>query len=169
MNNKNGIPHKNNEKNGFSHNNEKNGFSQKYDEYDDIYKNGMSINFDDYDGNYQNLLIKILLQFRMDIKMYHWQTKYFSKHKISDELLSSIDDISDKIIEVMLGKFNMRPDLNDSILIRNIDDNIIIDILYKNVNLLEKILNYIKFVSFKSLIDELLVEINKILYLMSFN
>ena len=131
--------------------------------------NDTSINFDNYNGNYQNLLIKILLQFRMDVKMYHWQTKYFSKHKISDELLSSIDDISDKIIEVMLGKFNMRPDIDDTIFISNMKDETFIDILNKNVILLEKILNYIKFVSFKSLIDELLVEINKVLYLMSFN
>ena len=131
--------------------------------------NGTSINFDNYNGNYQNLLIKILLQFRMDVKMYHWQTKYFSKHKISDELLSSIDDISDKIIEVMLGKFNMRPNIDDTIFISNMKDETFIDILNKNVILLEKILNYIKFVSFKSLIDELLVEINKVLYLMSFN
>jgi len=132
-------------------------------------KNDVSINFDDYNGNYQNLLIKILLQFRMDIKIYHWQTKQFSKHKISDELLSSIDDIIDKIIEVVLGNYNIRPNINDTILIRNIDENYIIDILQLNTKLLEKMLNYIKFVSFKSLIDELLVEIKKTLYLMSFN
>lgn len=131
--------------------------------------NDVSINFDDYNGNYQNLLIKILLQFRMDIKIYHWQTKQFSKHKISDELLSSIDDISDKIIEVVLGNYNIRPNINDTLLIRNIDDNYIIDLLQLNTKLLEKMLNYIKFVSFKSLIDELLVEIKKTLYLMSFN
>ena len=131
--------------------------------------NRTSINFDNYNNNYQNLLIKILLQFRMDVKMYHWQTKYFSKHKISDELLSSIDDISDKIIEVMLGKLNIRPNIDDTIFISNMKDETFIDILNNNVVLLEKILNYIKFVSFKSLIDELLVEINKVLYLMSFN
>jgi len=131
--------------------------------------NDLGINFDDYSGDYQNLLIKILLQFRMDIKMFHWQTNCYSKHKISDDLLTSVDNISDKIIEVVLGKFNMRPDINDKILIRNIDDKFFIELLNYNVKSLEHILIYIKFISFKSLIDELLVEINKTLYLMSFN
>jgi len=40
--------------------------------------------------------VKLLLQFRTDIKLYHWQTKSFAHHKISDELLGSIDDLSDK-------------------------------------------------------------------------
>ena len=127
-----------------------------------------NINFDDYKNNHQNLLIKILLQFRMDIKMYHWNTKFYSKHKISDELLNSIDIISDKMIEVMLGKYNMRPNLNDIIKIRNINDENIIGLLKINVFMLKKILYYIKFLSFKIIVDELLIEINKILYLLSF-
>lgn len=136
------------------------------------YTNGqiLGINFDNYLCNYQNLLVLILLQFRNDVKMYHWQTKLFNRHKISDELLDSIDKLSDKIIETLFGRLNTRPFLkDDKIVIRNIDDNLFVSILKYNRDILEKILDKISFISFKSLIDELLVEINKTLYLTSFN
>jgi hypothetical protein len=130
--------------------------------------NNFNINFDDYKNNHQNLLIKILLQLRMDVKLYHWNTKNYSRHKISDDLLNSIDDKSDKIIEVMLGKYNIRPNINDKIIIRSINDLMFINLLKTNIIMLENNINHIKFISFKSLIDELLVDIYKTLYLLSF-
>ena len=117
-----------------------------------------------------NYLIKVLMQLRLDTKLYHWQTTLFNKHKISDELLSDIDEISDKIVEVSLGKYNIRPIISDEIIMRNISDDFFINIIKENISILEKnILNDIKYISFKSLIDELLVLLNKTLYLLSFN
>lgn len=117
--------------------------------------------------------IKILLQFRTDIKMYHWQTKSFAYHKISDELLTSIDDLTDKLVENICGLLNTRPEMNTTTQIN------ISNILEKNVFIskgkdVEKKLRALDVV-FRSkseilnIRDELVGSINKALYLLSFD
>ena len=50
-----------------------------------------------------NKLINILLKLRTIIKIYHWNTKIYKDHIISNDLLSDIDDLTDKLTEVLLG------------------------------------------------------------------
>lgn len=42
---------------------------------------------------------------RNQIKVYHWQTYSFGRHKATDDLVSSLDDHIDKFTEAYMGKY----------------------------------------------------------------
>lgn len=44
-----------------------------------------------------------LLGTMMQLKVYHWQTPCFARHKASDALIESLSDKTDKLIEVLQG------------------------------------------------------------------
>jgi hypothetical protein len=114
--------------------------------------------------------VKLLLQFRTNIKLYHWQTESFSYHKISDELLGSIDDLSDKFVEAVCGVYGIRPVMSgQSILIKNIIQvNEIIEEI-KLVKLeLKKPTDILTNSEIANIRDELLGSMDKALYLLSF-
>jgi hypothetical protein len=115
--------------------------------------------------------VKLLLQFRTDIKLYHWQTKSFSYHKIFDELLGSIDDLSDKFVETICGCYDIRPVMSGQ------------TITIKNITQVNEIIDEIRLVALElktpsivvsnnseiaNIRDELLESIDKTLYLLSF-
>jgi hypothetical protein len=54
--------------------------------------------------SYSVLLSKIL-QNSAQIKLLHWQTLYYGQHKALDSFYESFGDLSDKLAEVVLGKF----------------------------------------------------------------
>lgn len=113
-------------------------------------------------------IITFFFQFRTDIKMFHWQTKLYAYHKVSDELLENVDSLSDKLIEALLGKLEKRPDISNNVLIRNIDKKIFNEILDRASNyLLEGFCN-IKFPEILNIRDEILGEIDKAKYLLTF-
>jgi hypothetical protein len=114
--------------------------------------------------------VKLLLQFRTDIKLYHWQTKSFAHHKISDELLGSIDDLSDKFVEAVCGVYNIRPVMSgQTIIIKNITqvNEMVSEIRSVELELKKSsiVLNNSEIANIR---DELLGSMDKTLYLLSF-
>lgn len=49
-------------------------------------------------------LVASMLTIRNQIKLYHWQTHRFSRHKATDDLVSSLDENIDKFVEIYMGK-----------------------------------------------------------------
>ena len=103
------------------------------------------------------------------IKLYHWKTLSYSQHKATDSLYESLNSNIDKFIEVYLGK-NPRVDLTKMKYIPLNDFN--------SLNELKKnILNYKNFLISISLTpedsdlltirDELLIDLNQFLYLLT--
>jgi len=50
-------------------------------------------------------IINVLLTLRTQVKIYHWQTNSFSRHKATDDLVTSLDGNIDKFVEVYMGKY----------------------------------------------------------------
>jgi hypothetical protein len=50
-------------------------------------------------------IVTLMLTLRNQIKIYHWQTKDFSRHKATDDLVDKLDDNIDKFTEVYMGKY----------------------------------------------------------------
>ena len=50
-------------------------------------------------------IINVLLTLRTQVKIYHWQTNSFSRHKATDDLVTSLDENIDKFVEVYMGKY----------------------------------------------------------------
>lgn len=50
-------------------------------------------------------ILQVMLFVRNQVKIYHWQTFSFARHKATDDLVSSLDGNIDKFTEVYMGKY----------------------------------------------------------------
>ena len=125
---------------------------------------------------FQGQITITFLEMLMMIKLFHWKTHSYATHKATDELYDSLNEHIDKFIEVLLGKTGSRIDLMSNRTISLIDLN-------SQESLKSKIM------SFKSILvgldnnkalssmsnsdllnirDEILGDLNKFLYLLTF-
>ena len=119
-------------------------------------------------------IIKVFFHMQHTIKLYHWQTIVFARHKATDDLLGSLSELIDKFIEVYIGryqrpKFNKNLKINIDELSDDDDDN------NSAVNMLKTYIKYMKYELPKylddddtdlcNIRDELLGDLNKTLYL----
>jgi hypothetical protein len=49
--------------------------------------------------------IHFLLTLRNQLKLYHWQTKIYSRHKAVDKVLEALDTTIDSFVEIYIGKY----------------------------------------------------------------
>jgi len=119
-------------------------------------------------------IVQIFFEMLNTVKLYHWKTKSYAQHKATDELYGRLNDNIDKFVEVMLGKDESR--------IKMIEKKI--DVLdYSNVSdFKEKMYKYRDFLveldkyfdgkkdsDLLSIRDDILVDLNQFLYLMTFH
>ena len=111
----------------------------------------------------------IFLAFRDQLKIYHWQTKIYSRHKASGKLVDFLTEKMDQFIETLQGSRNLRLKLSNSIInFRNISDDNIVPVLEAFINWLNIVLptklepmdN-----DLRNLRDEILSKVNQTLYL----
>lgn len=50
-------------------------------------------------------IIQYFLKLRNTLKVYHWLTLSYPRHKASDALIAEIDTLSDKFVEVYIGRY----------------------------------------------------------------
>jgi hypothetical protein len=50
-------------------------------------------------------IIQVLMTYRQQLHIYHWQTQSYARHKASDELLGKLSDFIDKFMEIYFGKY----------------------------------------------------------------
>lgn len=55
--------------------------------------------------------VQFLFGMREQIKLYHWQTHSYARHKATDDLLDSLDKLIDEYVEVYMGRYG-RPRVN---------------------------------------------------------
>ena len=113
----------------------------------------------------------IFLCFRDQLKIYHWQTHSYSRHKASDELVKVISDQMDIFLETLQGSTNIRmkvPKKNPLIKFEDQTDKSILDIMF----LFKHWLNYSlpnklgpMDNDLKNIRDEILGSVNKVHYL----
>lgn len=69
-------------------------------------------------------IVNLMLTLRNQVKIYHWETMQYARHKATDDLVDKLDDSIDKFVEVYIGKYG-RPKLTPrtgTIRLRNYDD-----------------------------------------------
>lgn len=113
-----------------------------------------------------NKIVKFFFTLQLLIKLYHWNTLSYSRHKATDEFLENFAGKIDKFTEVYIGKYKVKP------LVENIkldtsflnDDNIII--LFNQARDFLNDLNSYKLESdLLNIRDEILADVNQTLYL----
>ena len=50
-------------------------------------------------------ILHVMLILRNQIKLYHWQTMSFGRHKSTDDLVDRLDDNIDKFTEAYMGRY----------------------------------------------------------------
>jgi hypothetical protein len=114
-------------------------------------------------------IIQIFFHMLLNLKLYHWDTTQFARHKASDELHSSLSSLIDQFIEVYIGGYT-RPVFPNSfnVKVKQFSDNNIIDMLNEYIDFLKHdIPKYVREsdTHLLNIRDEMLAEINKTLYL----
>lgn len=117
-------------------------------------------------------IITTFLELLNMIKLFHWQTHSYSQHIATDDLFKKLNSNIDKFVEVLLGKYNTR--------IHFIKTQFKLLDIKTSKTFIEKIHKYREFFikldeHFKTstdlltIRDEILVDINQFLFLMSLN
>jgi len=114
--------------------------------------------------------IHFFLQLRNQIKLYHWQTRVYSRHIATDKTLENLDTAIDTYVEVYIGKYG-RPKVsgkNASITLQNLSEAgatrlIIAAVKYlqgpltKTLKTIDTDLMHVR--------DEIVADLNQLLYL----
>jgi hypothetical protein len=129
-------------------------------------------------GERASEILEDMLTVQTQIRLYHWGTKVYSKHIASGELYSKIDSFLDKFVETYMGKFNggllkglpfKYTEMNLKLL--NFNDVDIVSSLNEFKSFLGGVCKWLSIISsnsnsdLKNMIDELMGEVNKTLYL----
>ena len=67
-------------------------------------------------------LVTHLLTIRNQIKLYHWQTNQFARHKATDDLTAALDLNIDAFVESYMGRYG-RPMVTGSIKLHNFSES----------------------------------------------
>ena len=67
-------------------------------------------------------LVTHLLTIRNQIKLYHWQTGSFARHKATDDLTATLDTNIDAFVESYMGRYG-RPSVSGSIKLHNFSES----------------------------------------------
>jgi DNA-binding ferritin-like protein len=115
-------------------------------------------------------LVHDMLELSAQIKLYHWQTKSYARHKASDSLFSEMNELIDKFVEIYIGKYE-RPTLantNKTLKLDNYTDAAMVIYINKWIKYLqEKIPEQInvKDTDLLNIRDEMMGLLNNTLYL----
>jgi hypothetical protein len=115
--------------------------------------------------------VQFFLEMRNQIKLYHWQTHSYARHKATDEAVSSLDSNIDKFVEVYIGKYG-RPKLagkNASFHLENLTDKKAVAFVKECIKILQgPLVKDLKPETDSDLFnirDEMLSDLNQLLYL----
>lgn len=126
--------------------------------------------------NFQREITVKFLEILLMIKLFHWKTTSFATHKATDELYASLNVNIDNFIEVLLGKSGSRTDLLSNKNIALIDLNSQEQLKSKIESIKgylvgldsNKALSTMSNTDLFNIRDEILGDLNKFLYLLTF-
>ncbi len=112
-----------------------------------------------------------LMSFQQQVRIFHWQTTKFSRHKAYDEVYESLDGFIDEIAEICMGKYG-RIEVPDgcSIELKNMSDVSLNDFLNDFCDFLIGLADVFdpkKDSDVLNIRDEILGQINKLKYLLT--
>lgn len=114
--------------------------------------------------------INFFFSMREQIKLYHWQTDTFARHKATDEVVQALDASIDSYVEVYMGKYG-RPKMTastNSVKIQNMADKTAAKFIHTCIAYLQgPLVKRLKptDTDLVNIRDEMLGELNKLLYL----
>jgi hypothetical protein len=115
-------------------------------------------------------VITPLVQFQQQMRIFHWQTDSYARHKAFGKIYENLDGLVDEFVETYMGNFGKSKPTNDFLitLIPLTDDSAIYETL-------ENFIEYLNDMSFEiddktdllNIRDSMLGEVNKLKYLLT--
>ena len=116
-------------------------------------------------------IINVLMTMRSQVKVYHWQTMSYSRHKATDDLVSSLDGNIDKFVEVYMGKYGQPKFIarNNKFVVYDADDKNAPKLLKNGIawltRVMPKSLNAREDTDLLNIRDEILADLNQARFL----
>jgi len=115
--------------------------------------------------------VNFFFELREQVKLYHWQTHSYARHKATDETLEALDELIDTYVETYMGKYG-RPKVTaatSTIHVGNLSEKSIVKFIKSAVLYLQgplvKRLSPEKDTDLINVRDEMLGHLNKLQYL----
>ncbi len=115
--------------------------------------------------------IHFFFTLRDQIKLYHWQTRVYARHKATDEVIEKLDGHIDQFVEVYIGKYG-RPKLTGAsatIRVNNLSEKSVLGFIKKAIQMLlgdcMKGLKESVDTDLFNIRDEMVADLNQLLYL----
>ena len=115
-------------------------------------------------------IVQFYVTLRNAVKVYHWNTKSYPRHKATDQFVENIDKLTDSFVEVYIGRYGRDSDLGKTktIVLPGFTEKSIIKFfedarIWLSVKLPKLISE--KDTDLLNIRDEILSEINQTLYL----
>ena len=127
-------------------------------------------------SSFEKEIVIKFMEMLLTVKLFHWKTHSYATHKATDELYGSLNDNMDKFVEVLLGKSGDRINLlkQKSISLVDLDSQ---EKLKTRIELFKTYLiglsknsrmNTAENSDLMNIRDEILEDMNKFLYLLTF-
>lgn len=115
--------------------------------------------------------VQFFFSMREQIKLYHWQTKSYSRHKATDDVIGKLDTTIDQFVETWMGKYGrpkMTPKTN-TIRITNLSETGAVKFIKQCIQEVQgpmsASLDPKRDTDLLNLRDEMLGDLNQLLYL----
>jgi len=114
--------------------------------------------------------IHFFFTMREQLKLYHWQTGVFARHKATDDVLKGLDEHVDLFVEIYMGKYG-RPNITrttNTVQVKNMSEKTAVKFVKDCIAYLQGPLTKSLKGADTDLInirDEMLGELNQLLYL----
>lgn len=116
-------------------------------------------------------IICSMMTIRDQVKLYHWQTRSFARHKATDDLVTTLDTNIDTFVETYMGKYG-RPRISKPIKLTNFSEYAAKTFVERQRSFLTKTLPSklsSQDTDLLNIRDEILASLNQVLYLFSLN
>ena len=114
-----------------------------------------------------NKIVKVFFTIQLTVKLYHWNTTSYARHKATDQFLDKSSNNIDKFVEVFIGRYKVKPNISNIKLDDTyLTDTGIIDLLIQFREFLNNMTLIFKDTDLLTIRDELLADLNQTLYLM---
>jgi hypothetical protein len=113
-------------------------------------------------------IVSVMMEFNDQIKLYHWKTKSYARHKASCKFLKLFQDNLDRLVETFMGARDKRVYDAFDLKFENLDDKTVIEYVKNFRIFLQK--EFPRLVEKKdtdllNIRDEILADVNRMLYL----
>ena len=116
------------------------------------------------------VIIQFYMILRNGVKLYHWNTMSYPRHKATDQFVENVDKLTDSFVEVYIGRYGRDPLMNKEMTLKlpAFNEKSIVTFLEESRVWLEKEIPKLikpKDTDLFNIRDEILAEINQALYL----